>query len=513
MGKSNPPDIMFILEDHQSFYGHGEQIGSIPIQKPNFNRVTSEGIEFTNAYTCVPLCGPSRRTILTGLYAHNHKEIKNESHHPYDTETYFEKLTKEGYRLIYIGKWHAGSGTAHQFGCEGYSYPRFGNPYLTEEYKEYLKEKNLPSMEVEVVYSMYPDHMNERFGIRIGEKYKSNFAFNAENICGIMTVPKESHETFFFAHLVIKKLKEIAEERKKGNKQPFHLRLDFYSPHQPYYVTQEFLDLYPPKKILMSPSFTDDLDTKPEIYKRELNPPMGDGKWNLTQPNRVSWRTFQEIMAFHYAQQTMADEAAGLVLDAIEELGLKDNMLLFWTSDHGDGLGCHGGHFDKESYMPQEIIRTPLAIRYPGVIKPGQKIDRLVNNIDYGPTMLEAAGTKYSNPVDGQSLFPLFKNSNAKWRKELMSETFGHMKPHFGRVLVSESGYKYVYNENDMDELYNLKEDSFELDNLIFNEEYDDILEDMKKKLAKIRKISKDNYSLAWVRGRHLKEPKKKKKN
>ncbi|TFG16406.1 MAG: DUF4976 domain-containing protein [Promethearchaeota archaeon] len=238
---------------------------------------------------------------------------------------------------------------------------------------------------------------------------------------------------------------------------------------------------------------------------------MGDGNWNLTIPNRVSWRTFQEIMAFHYAQQTMADEAAGLVLDAIKELGLEDNMLLFWTSDHGDGLGCHGGHYDKESYMPQEIICTPLAIRYPGVIKPGQKTEKLVSNIDYGPTMLEAAGTKYSNLVDGVSLFPLFKNTNIKWRTELMTETFGHMQPHFGRVLVSESGFKYIYNENDMDELYNLKEDPFELDNLIFKEEYSGVLEEMKSKLVKIRKTSGDNYSLAWVRGRHLKEPKKNK--
>ncbi len=346
---------------------------------------------------------------------------------------------------------------------------------------------------------------------KLGEKYQTKFPFNAENICGIMTCPKESHETFFFAHMVINKLKEIAEDRKKGNYQPFHLRLDFYSPHQPYYVTQEFLDLYPPKKILMSPSFTDDLDTKPEIYKRELNPPMGDGNWDLTIPNRVSWRTFQEIMAFHYAQQTMADEAAGLVLDTIKELGLEDNMLLFWTSDHGDGLGCHGGHFDKESYMPEEIIRTPLAIRYPGVIKPGQQNEKLVSNIDYGPTMLEAAGTKYSNPVDGVSLFPLFKNANAKWRTELMTETFGHMQPHFGRVLISESGFKYIYNENDMDELYNLKEDPFELDNLVFKEENSKVLEEMKTKLAKIRKETGDNYSLAWVRGRHLKEPKKNK--
>ncbi|MHA1110394.1 MAG: sulfatase-like hydrolase/transferase [Promethearchaeota archaeon] len=511
MGRKLSPDIIVILEDHQSFYGHGKQIGSIPILKPNFDRVASEGIEFTHSYTCVPLCGPARRTIMTGLYPHNHKEIKNEAHHPYDKETYFEPLKEQGYDLFYYGKWHAGTGTAKNFGCVGYSYPRFGNPYITEEYKQYLIEKNLPPIEVEVQYTLTPDHMNKQYGIKVGENYKPVFPVNHEHICGLMTTPKESHEVYFFAHMVIKKLKEIAKERKKGNEKPFHLRLDFYSPHAPYYVAKEFLDLYPPKKIKMSPSFSEDLDTKPDIYKVELNIPMGNN-WRLTIPNRMSWRTFQEIIAFHYAQQTMADEAAGLVIDAIEELGLSDNMLLLWTADHGDGLGCHGGHFDKEAYMPEELIRTPLAIRYPGVIKPGQKSEKLVSNIDYGPTMLDAAGTKYSEPVDGTSLFPLFKNPKAKWRSEMMTQTYGNFKPHFGRVFLRDDGWKYILNENDMDELYNLKEDPFELENHIYNESHSEILEDMKTGLAKLRRKTGDNISFAWIRGRHLRKPKDKKK-
>jgi len=507
MGKSRFPDIVFIMEDHQSFYGHGEQIGSIPIQKPNFQRVASEGIEFTRAYTCIPLCGPARRSLLTGLYPHNHKEIKNETHHPYDKETYFEGLKRRGYDLYYYGKWHTGSGTAHDFGCVGFCYPRFGNPYITDEYQQYLKEKNLPPIEVEVHHALIPEHMQEQYGIYPGEKYKPVFPVNHEHICGLMTTPKESHEVYFFAHMVIQKLKEVANERRKGNHKPFHLRLDFYSPHAPYYVSQEFLDLYPPKKIRMSPSFSEKLDMKPDIYKVELNPPMGKN-WRLTIPNRVSWRTFQEIIAFHYAQQSMADEAGGIVINAIKKLGMEENMLLFWTSDHGDGLGCHGGHFDKEAYMPEELLRTPLVVRYPGVIKPGQKNGKLVSNIDYPSTILEAAGTKFSNEVDGTSLFPLFKDSNTKWREELMSQTYGNFKSHFGRALVTESGWKYIYNENDMDELYNLKEDPYELENLIYKKEYSEMLEDLKARLARLREKTGDNLNFAWIRGRHLKEPK-----
>ena len=93
-----------------------------------------------------------------------------------------------------------------------------------------------------------------------------------------------------------------------------------------------------------------------------------------------------------------------------------------------------------------------------------------------------------------------------------MTQTYGNFKPHFGRVLVAESGFKYIYNENDMDELYNLNDDPYELENLIYNEEYTEILDDLKARLAKLRKETGDNISLAWVRGRHLRKPKKSKK-
>ncbi|MEJ2279161.1 MAG: sulfatase-like hydrolase/transferase [Candidatus Lokiarchaeota archaeon] len=123
------PNILFILEDHQAYYGHGELGNGPKIHRPNYERVASNGVEFINSYTCCPLCGPARRTILTGLYPHKHGEIKNESNEKYTHENYLQKLSEVGYHNFYFGKWHAGKGNALDFGCEGFSVSRYGNPW------------------------------------------------------------------------------------------------------------------------------------------------------------------------------------------------------------------------------------------------------------------------------------------------------------------------------------------------------------------------------------------------
>ncbi|MBD3215503.1 MAG: sulfatase-like hydrolase/transferase, partial [Candidatus Lokiarchaeota archaeon] len=104
------PNLVYILNDHHAYYGHGKKVNGPEIKRPNLNRLANEGVKFTRAYTACPLCGPARRTMLTGLFPHNHGEIKNETNHKYDRELYLERLKKEDYELFYFGKWHAGRG-------------------------------------------------------------------------------------------------------------------------------------------------------------------------------------------------------------------------------------------------------------------------------------------------------------------------------------------------------------------------------------------------------------------
>ncbi|MBD3197954.1 MAG: sulfatase-like hydrolase/transferase [Candidatus Lokiarchaeota archaeon] len=495
---SNKPNIVFLFEDHQAYYGHGKLGNGPKIQKPNFERVASEGIHFTNAYTACPLCGPARRTILTGLYPHNHGEIKNETNSKYLHENYLLKLAEVGYKNYYFGKWHAGRGTALDFQCDGFSVPGYGNPYTTPEYEEYIKENKIPFMEVEIQKN-FLDPISKSLGINKGDKYKPTFPAYSEYVTGIMTTPKESHEAFFLAELACNTLEKIAE---MSDNNPFHLRVDFWGPHEPYFAPQEYIDLYSNQDIPEHPSFADDLEDKPEIYKFDTSNLLTEDN-HIKHPNPLPWSEWRKVLEINYAEQTLIDEAGGLILKTLDKLGLADNTIVVWAADHGDGLACHGGHFDKDSYMPQEMVRVPMAVRYPDMIKPDQICDKFVSNIDYAPTFLELADNKFKNTIDGESLVPLFKNIDSEWRDDIFCETHGHFTTIVGRLVVYDH-YKYIYNEGYKDELYDLKEDPFELENLIDNSEYGGILKELKERLSLWRSKTNDKVTFEKIKGKKL---------
>src|SRR5699024_8737218 len=112
------PNILVLLNDHQPYYRHGWDAGP-RVQRPHFDRLAREGAVFERAYCAAPLCAPARRSLLTGLAPHKHGEIRNDVCHPFDRPTFPELLAESGYRTSWIGKWHAGPGTAADIGCRG----------------------------------------------------------------------------------------------------------------------------------------------------------------------------------------------------------------------------------------------------------------------------------------------------------------------------------------------------------------------------------------------------------
>jgi arylsulfatase A-like enzyme len=149
--------------------------------------------------------------------------------------------------------------------------------------------------------------------------------------------------------------------------------------------------------------------------------------------------------------------------------------------------------------MPEELIRIPLAISYPKKIDPGQKSEKLVSNIDFAPAILDAAGLSFNNPVDGQSFLPLCYGESKIWRDDLMCETHGHFHIHLGRALITER-YKYIYNERNLDELYDLKNDPFELNNLVHDPNHSQKLQDMKIRLERWRTATNDSMTKRMIR-------------
>lgn len=462
-GVIEQPNILMLVTDHQLHYRHGWD-GGARLLRPGFDRFASNATTFTRAYAVTPLCGPARRSLLNGLYPHNHRNIHNQSESAFAEDVYFRPLEAAGYENFYYGKWHAGPGTAKDFGCEGLCPSFYGNPYITPEYRTYLNELGIERGSHRVDTYFWNESSKAKFKTLFegATDYFCEYDWCGEPCVGLTESTKESHESFFLSHLACRKLDEIASDPRQ---RPFHMRVDMWAPHQPYFPTQEYLDMYDPSEILEYGSFRDDLSDKPVCY-RKMNRPIADESGNLIVPSIFPWEEWQRILAHAYAQTTMTDDAIIRIVDRLDEVGLADNTVVIWTSDHGDALASHGGMFDKGSFMTEEIVRIPLAIRLPNGQQARPIVDALVNTTDIVPTIMELSGTQLRNEADGTSLVPLC-NGKGDQRETMLIESYGqgYRDKQRSRTLVT-SRYKYTVYEEDICELYDLENDPYELNNL-----------------------------------------------
>lgn len=453
------PNILVLVTDHQLHYRHGWDGGQKPLT-PHRDSLAAQGATFTRSYAISPLCSPARRSLLCGQYPHTHRNFHNQSNIPFTSPTYFQLLQEEGYESYFFGKWHAGPGDAHSLGAKGFSLPGYGNPYTTTKYAQYCRELGLPKASHSIEKLFWNNDTARHFPLlkEGNEAYRCTGTWCGETAFGTTTTDKRTHESFFLAHCAQEQLKQLADQ-----KQSFHLRVDFWGPHQPYFPTQEYLDLYNPKDIVEYGSFRDTLFDKPQVY-HHMNRPIADEDGNLIIPSVFTWETWQRMLQIAYAQSTMVDAAIGQILDTLDQTGLAENTLVLLTSDHGDALASHGGMFDKGSFMSEETIRTPLVVRYPGKIKPKTLCDTLVSTLDIVPTLLSVAGLPKNEDLPGECLLDLL---HSKTRNSLLLESYGQgfRDTKRCRTLIT-STYSYTRNEDDIDELYDLENDPYQLNNL-----------------------------------------------
>lgn len=477
--KNRRPNIVMIVEDHMAYYGHKE------VKTPFLDRLKQEGVSFERAYCTTPLCCPSRKSLLTALYPHNHGQTDNSFETPVDShETYMDVLMRAGYKNYYFGKWHASGGTPADLGCQGVFAKGYGNPYRQPEYLDYIKAKGIPPSAMLVEKNLGKEGWIDE--IKEGKEYDFSREMVNEALSGILQGPKESHEAFYVSDLACHQLEQLKEN---ADGSPFMLRVDFWGPHQPYHPTQEYADLYPPESITEYPSFNEDLSEKPDSYR--FDTARGNqSSCQLSQPNSMPWNEWQKVLSRCYGHITLVDEAAGKIVDKIKELGMDLDTLIIWTADHGDAIACHGGHFDKASYLPEEVLRVPLVISTPKGCNGGKVVSVPVSNVDIPVTIVAAAGLKFRKPVDGENLLPYLEGGRNLGRA-VMTETFGHLEPWFARAVI-KGAWKYIWNDGDMEELYHLSEDPYELNNLARRNGYQDKLTEMRILLKKLLEKTRD---------------------
>ncbi|MBN1673501.1 MAG: sulfatase-like hydrolase/transferase [Kiritimatiellae bacterium] len=497
------PNILFLLNDHQAYYRHGWDGGARPL-RPCFDSLAAQGARFDRAYTTCPLCTPARRSMLTGMLPHNHGFVtlnERDNVPQRDQGLLFPYLERQGYDLWYFGKWHSGPGTARDHGCRGFSWPGFGNPYLSEEYDAYTRKLGLPkaTFNLDHVFVEPPGNPNKP---KPGPGFRCNKRSLTDHVTGTLETPRETHESAFIAHHAIEALSDIA---KNGAAQPFCMSVHFYGPHNPYLASPEFIDLYAAADIAQYGSFESDLTRKPNVYMRENNEPICTPEGLMRVPNPLAWSTWQDIMRYVYAQITEVDAAGGRILDALDRLGFTENTLVIWTTDHGDSIASHGGRYGKESYLSEEMLRVPMTLRWPGQVEPGRQIEELVSVMDIGPTLLDAAGTAFPRPTEGRSLLDACSNGRPgtarPWRTDLVVETHGHHGDRVtGRALITDR-HKYAqYREADRPEMeweaYDLKEDPYEMDNLALRSDRKDTVDDLRRRLDRWRTETDDTVEI-----------------
>lgn len=267
---------------------------------------------------------------------------------------------------------------------------------------------------------------------------------------------------------------DIIEFLRGAKEQERHTFLNFrisQSPAAHGFIGQTGHGLITKLRFTICPGIENTLEDKPNVLKTEASKPLGKNGIIQT-PSVYSQDVWQDLLVHCYAHGTMIDAAAGRILDKLSELGLDEDTLIIWTTDHGDAIACHGGHFDKDSHMAMEVISTPLAAVWKDHIEPGSVYNNYTFTCDVPCTLMDAAGLEFGNEVDGISLMKLL-NQNEPARESLMLETYGHG---YGTTIIGRTilhdGWKYACTEEDLDELYHLTEDPYEMKNLAALLEY-----------------------------------------
>lgn len=449
--------------------------GNEIVKTPNMDKLAEDGIKFNNAFTPASVCGPARTSLFTGQMPSNHELMRNsekggQGDPKLDNPNIISGM--DGYENYLIGKWHVGKTVLpRDFGFKGHNFDGYGypgsrvyknmvfdqGPKQEPRYVEWLKENNLP----------IPEITNAYFG--------ENPHLRVQELCGLMSGTKEATLPYF----VVSEAKKAVLEAKKENK-PFFIWMNFWGPHTPCVIPEPYYSMYDPKDVKLDESFYNPMKGKPEHYK-DISKMWG--VWNASEDR---WK---EVICKFWGYITLIDDAIGDFMDFLKKEGLYETLFCAITADHGDAMGAHR-LIEKGEFMFDTTYRIPLIIKDPKSNRRGEEDDNFVYLHDLTPTCYDVAGKEIPKFFDGESLLPITRENKNNGRKGVLGQLNGHFV-YFEQRMWRREDYKIVFNATDVGELYDLKNDPQEINNLFYNEDYKEIkkemLEELYDELVKIK--------------------------
>ncbi len=431
--EADRPNVIFILSDDHRYDFMGFT-GKVPfLETPNMDRMAAEGVHVKNAFVTTALCSPSRASILTGQYTHRHGVVDNQSLVPEGTEFFTQHLQRAGYQTGFVGKWHMG------------------------------------------------DHKNDP---RPGFDYWASFRGQGHywnSVFNVNGAEEEPTDSTYVTHAITRYAKEFLDQR--DTEKPFFLYISHKAVHAEFIPAPEHDGRYADAELIYPPTMYPPGHEKAVVTEQEYN--YSDVP-DWVKEQRYSWHGVDYLyhgqMDFeqfyrNYCETLLAlDESIGEILDYLEANGLAENTTVFYMGDNGFSFGEHGLIDKRQAY--EESMRAPLLIKGPAVDSSVNVLEENIQNIDIAPTILDMAGAEIPESVDGQSFKPLLEGRKTAWRDTIFYEYFWErpfpQTPTVHAVRTQQFKYIRYHGVWDINELYDIRNDPLEMNNLIRNPEYAD---------------------------------------
>jgi choline-sulfatase len=444
--KYQKPNVLFIISDDLTATAVSSYENKI-CKTPNIDKLASEGIRYSRAYSQYPVCGPSRASFMSGYYPHattTFGYVSGRKNIGPNRKTWSQLFKDNGYYTARVSKiFHMGVPIDIETGSNGQDDEASWTERFNSQGPEWKAEG-----EAELVQGN-PDGAIPRKG------------------GNVMTIVKAEGNDL--VHADGKTAEKASELIRKHKNEPFFLAVGFVRPHVPFVAPKSYFEPYPYTDIVMPEKVEGDWD---DIPKRGIN--------YVTSVNgQMSSDQEKKAVAAYYASVAYMDAQVGKVLNTLKEEGLEDRTIIVFTSDHGFHLGEH--NFWMKVSLHEESVRVPLIIKVPG--KKAAVCNSFTELIDLYPTIAELAGLKASEHLQGKSLTNTLDNPESIHREMAFSVSQG------GKSFLLRTD-KWAYIQYDEDaasgiELFDMENDPKQYTNLALDAQYSDVVDDFKEKLKR----------------------------
>ncbi|TPW27577.1 choline-sulfatase [Pararhizobium mangrovi] len=425
------PNILVIMVDqlNGTFFPDGPADW---LHTPNLKKLAARSTRFANNYTSSPLCAPGRASFMAGQLPSRTKVYDNAAEYASSIPTYAHHLRLAGYSTCLSGKMH------------------FVGPDQLHGFEDRLTTDIYPAD-----FGWTPDYRKP--GERIDWWYHNLGSVTGAGVAEISNQMEYDDEVCFQG---VQKLYQLSRESEDENRKPWSLTISFTHPHDPYVARRKYWDLYEDCEHL-DPEVGEIPFEEQDAHSKRIFLANDYEKFDI-QPENV-----RRSRRAYFANVSYLDDKVGEILDVLERTRMADDTVIVFCADHGDMLGEHGLWFKMSFY--EGSSRVPLMIAAPG--NEPKRVDEPVSNLDILPTMTDLAGISMESIMpwtDGESLGPVMRGE-AK-RESRVEIEYAAEASYAPLVAIREGRYKFIHCELDPPQLFDLKADPNEVNNLASDE-------------------------------------------